>query len=357
MSAMERAEDQAPKGKPGSIDARELREANEPLVLATLHAQNMATASEQAAARVREANEHLVVATVHAQMMTELAEQATAQLADRSRLEAKIVEAQKLETLGVLAGGVAHDFNNLITTILGYTDLGRLAVEPGSQLAHCLEGIDKATTKAGELTRQLMAYAGHGDRRVEAVDLGVVAKEVTHLLGVSLPDHVTLRCDLADRVPCVKGDPTQIFQMVMNLFTNAAEAVPAGGEGRITLRTRTQQVDTAALASAGWILPVAPGCFATLEVTDNGIGMTSEILARVLEPFYTTKPTGHGLGLAAVTGILRGHGGGLKVASEPGRGSSFTLYLPVMAEASPASGPGLTAPPRHTDSLEIADHE
>jgi signal transduction histidine kinase len=184
-----------------------------------------------------------------------------------------------------------------------------------------------------------------------------VAKEVTHLLGVSLPEHVTLRCDLADRVPCVKGDPTQIFQMVMNLFTNAAEALPAGGEGQITVRTRTQQVDTAALASAGWILPVAPGRFAILEVTDNGIGMTSEILARVLEPFYTTKPTGHGLGLAAVTGILRGHGGGLKVVSEPGRGSSFTLYLPAVAEARPAAGPGLTAPPGHTDSREIADHE
>jgi CheY-like chemotaxis protein len=130
----------------------------------------------------------------------------------------------------------------------------------------------------------------------------------------------------------VKGDPTQIFQIVMNLLTNACEAFAAGAEGRITLRTASQRVDAAALESAGWILPVVPGHYATLEVTDTGSGMTPETLQRVLEPYFTTKQTGHGLGLAAVTGILRSHGGGLRVLSQLGLGSSFTLFLPAMTE-------------------------
>jgi CheY-like chemotaxis protein len=154
---------------------------------------------------------------------------------------------------------------------------------------------------------------------------------------------VALRCDLADRLPFVMGDPTQIFQIVMNLLTNACEACPAGRKGLIILRTRAQLVDPAALASAGWVLPPAPGHFATLEVRDTGSGMTPEVLARILDPFFTTKPTGHGLGLAAVTGILRSHGGGLRVRSEPGRGSSFTLFLPAMVEA--RSLPGLEVLP------------
>ncbi|MDR3670924.1 MAG: ATP-binding protein [Holophaga sp.] len=311
------------------LEAQQLREANEALVLATLHAQAMAAASEQAAARVQEANEHLVVTTVHAQMMTELAQQATVQLAFRSRLEAQLLEARKLETLGVLAGGVAHDFNNLITTIMGYTEMGRLAVERGSEPARCFAAIDQAAKKAGELTRQLLAYSGKGAIQTAPVDLAIVVKEIAQLLSVSIPSQVTLQFDFADRLPLVKGDPTQIFQIVMNLITNASEACAVGNGGWITLRTRARQIDAADQDSAGWILPPLPGPYATLEVADTGAGMTPEVLGRIFEPFFTTKAAGHGLGLAAVVGILRGHGGGLKVFSEPGRGSSFTLYLPA----------------------------
>jgi signal transduction histidine kinase len=283
--------------------------------------------------QLREANQHLVVATVHAQMLQGQAERATAQLVNRSMLEAQLLETQKMETLGMLAAGVAHDFNNLITTIMGYTDLGRLSVAPGSDPARFFEAIDHAAMKAGELTRQLMAYSGKGKRQTVEVDLGIVVKETAQLLSVSIPGHVTLRCDLADRLPFVMGDPTQIFQIVMNLLANASEACAEGTKGRIILRTRAQLVDSAALESAGWVLPPAPGRYATLEVADTGAGMAPEVLARILEPFFTTKPTGHGLGLAAVTGILRGHGGGLRVQSVPGRGSSFTLFLPAMVEA------------------------
>jgi len=322
-----------PRRQAGATGADQLLEANESLVLATLNAQALEAASQEAAARVREANEHLVVAMVHAQMMREQAEQATAQLACRSRMEAQLVEAQRLETLSLLAGGVAHDFNNLITTIMGYADLGRMATEPGSDPARFFAAIDQAAVKAAELTRQLLAYAGKGECRVAEVDLGIVVKEIALLLSVSIPAHVTLHYQLADRLPYIKGDPTQVFQLVMNLFTNAAEACPAGRAGRITFTTASQEVDQAALGASGWIQPMAPGRYATLEVSDNGTGMSAAVLARILDPFFTTKPNGHGLGLAAVTGILRGHGGGLKVVSEPGQGSAFTLFLPAMAEA------------------------
>ena len=342
---------------PDPADAQHLVEANECLVLATLHAQAMAAASENAAGRAREANEQLVVATVHAQMAAEHAEQATVNLANRSRVEARLVETQKQETISVLAGGVAHDFNNLIATIMGYTEMGRLVVEPGSDLARFLESIDKAAVKAGELTRQLMAYSGKGSRTVAEVDLGIVVKEIVQLLAVSFPEHVVVTCELADRLPFLKGDATQIFQVVMNLLTNAVEAFAAGAEGRITLRTSAQRVDSASLESGGWILPAVPGHYATLEVEDTGSGMTPEVLRRELEPYFTTKHTGHGLGLAAVTGILRSHGGGLRVSSQPGLGSSFTLFLPAMTES--RSLPNLEILPvwRGAGRLLIADAE
>ena len=332
MTGLRRSKAPGATGKAGVGKALPVREANEYLVLATLHAQTLAEASRQAAAQVRETNEHLVVATVQAQVMVELAEQATAQLAYQAKVEARMVQAQKLESLGLLSSGVAHDFNNLITTIIGYTGLGRLAVAPGSDLASYLEAIERSALKAGELTRPLQAYAGQGQRQIAEVDLGIVVKEISHLLTVSLPGHVSLRLDLADRVPFVKGDPTQIFQIVMNLITNAAEACPAGIEGRITLRTCGQEIDQASLEAGDWVLPMTLGRYATLEVADNGAGMTAKTLARIFEPFFTTKQTGHGLGLAAVIGILRGHGGGLRVVSQPGHGSCFTLFLPAMAE-------------------------
>ena len=342
---------------PDPADAQHLVEANEGLVLATLHAQAMATASENAAGRMREANEQLVVATVHAQMAAEHAEQATVNLVNRSRIEARLVETQKQKTISVLAGGVAHDFNNLITTIMGYTELGRLVAEPGSDLVRFLESIDKAAMKAGELTRQLLAYSGKGERHVAEVDLGIIVKEIVQLLSVSFPEHVTVTCDLADRLPFVKGDATQVFQIVLNLLTNASEAFAPGAAGQITLTTSAQRVDSAALESGGWILPAVPGHYATLEVKDTGSGMSPEVLHRVLEPYFTTKQTGHGLGLAAVTGILRSHGGGLRVFSLPGLGSSFTLFLPAMTEA--RSLPNLEVLPvwQGAGRLLIADAE
>jgi signal transduction histidine kinase len=203
----------------------------------------------------------------------------------------------------VIVGGVAHNFNNLLTTIVGNASLGLMAA-PEGDLTACFTAIENAAMRAAELTRQLLAYAGKGKLMVTEV--------------------------VAEGLPPVEGDTTQMFQVVLNLVTNAAEAFPADAGGLVTVRTREVQVDQAAIDSGRWSLPLVPGRYVTLEVADTGTGMKPDVAARAFEPFFTTKFTGRGLGLAAVLGTLRSHRGSLKVRSDPGQGSSFKLYLPVI---------------------------
>jgi PAS domain S-box-containing protein len=274
--------------------------------------------------------------TVIRVLLSDITERKLAE-AERARLHEQLQEAQKLETLGVLAGGVAHDFNNLLTTIMGNANLGTLAAERGADTGLYFTAIETAAIRAAELTRQLLAYAGKGKVIVSEVDLGILAKEITLVLTVSIPTTTALECDLAERLPFVKGDAVQLFQVLMNLVTNASEAVPKDVPGAITIRTRMEVLKEADLASGCRPLPLEPGLYVTLEVTDSGAGMTPEIMARAFEPFFTTKFTGRGLGLAAVIGILRNHGGGLCLRSEPGQGSSFKIFLPPMREARPVT--------------------
>jgi signal transduction histidine kinase len=283
-----------------------------------------------AKALLREANEKLVLATVHAHLAREAAELAAEQTSTRASLAIQIKEAQKLETLGVLAGGVAHDFNNLLTTIMGNAELGTLTVEPGGEAAVCFEVITRAAARAADLTRQLLAYSGKGKYRVAELDLGILVQEAAQTLAVSLPPQVALQLELADQL-LVLGESTQVFQILMNLVGNAAEASGPGAAGRITIRTWGERIDAAAVAACPWVLAPAPGAYAALEVADTGCGMTPEVAARAFEPFFTTRFSGRGLGLAAVLGILRSHGGGLRVRSKPGLGSRFTIYLPALA--------------------------
>jgi len=329
--------------EPSAISEENLQEVNEHLVVATVNAQTMADAAERAAAQLREANESLVVATVNAQNLAQVAEEAAAHISYTANLEAQLLEAQKLETLGVLAGGVAHDFNNLLTAILGNANLGTMAAEEGRSVAPYFEAIEKAAMRAASLTRQLLAYAGTGKPVMAEVDFGIVAKEAIQVFTASIPRNVTLHSDLAERLPLVHGDGTQIFQVLMNLITNAAEACHTGLEGRITIRTRDETVDEVALGAGHWVLPLTPGRYATLEVVDTGEGMAPEVVKRAFEPFFTTKFTGRGLGLAAVMGIIRSHGGGLWVGSEPDCGSSFKIYMPALVDS--ASVPPPDSPP------------
>jgi PAS domain S-box-containing protein len=256
---------------------------------------------------------------------------------DQVRFDSECQQTHRSETIAVLAGGVAHDFNNLLTAILGSATLGILAMDEGTDPVPFFRTIEKAALKAADLTRQLLAYAGKGKYLVAEVELNIAALEIIQILSGTLPPKVTLHCDLAERMPCVKADATQIFQILMNLITNAREAFAPGDGGRITIRTRAEILDAHPPEAGAWVLPAKPGRYASLEVVDTGSGMAPEVAAKAFEPFFTTKFTGRGLGLAAVLGILRAHGGGLMVLSEPGHGSSFKLFLPALPEPGPGS--------------------
>jgi len=293
-------------------------------------ARNQGESSASTQTQLQEANEQLVIATVEAQMLREMAEKATEQVSKLAKLEAHLQEIQKLDTLAVLAGGVAHDFNNLLTAIVGNASLGSIAVENHDDPSRHFDAIEKAATRAADLTRQLLAYAGKARSEMAEVDLDQVIQEIILLPNVSIPGHVTLDYDLGDRLPLVRGDASQIFQVLMNLVTNAGEANPPGVPGSITIRTRREQVTENAADSEESVLAMPPAPYVTLEVKDTGTGMAPEVMARAFEPFFTTKFTGRGLGLAAVIGIIRSHGGGIKVRSEPGQGTSFKIFLPAV---------------------------
>jgi len=254
-----------------------------------------------------------------------------ADITQKKDAEEALRQSQKLESLGVLSGGIAHDFNNLLTSILGNANLGNLVVPLESPVRPYLEQIEQAALRAADLTRQLLAYAGKGHFMVSEVDMNRLVREMTQLLSVSISKKAMVRYDLAPSLPHISADPTQMQQLVMNLVTNASEAIGEDKSGIITIRTGEQNLDEVYLASIMPSLPLNPGRFVVLEVSDSGCGMNAEVLARIFDPFYTTKFTGRGLGLSAMMGILRSHQGSVKVYSEPGRGTSFKLFLPALA--------------------------
>jgi PAS domain S-box-containing protein len=254
-----------------------------------------------------------------------------ADITQRKESEDALRQSQKLESLGVLSGGIAHDFNNLLTTILGNTNLGTMHLSPESPAIPYLQQIEKATLRAADLTRQLLAYAGKGRLQILEVDLNRLVVEMTQLLTVSLSKKAVVRYDLSPGLPFISADPSQMQQLVMNLVTNASEAIGDEVSGLITLRTGIQMVDDATNSGLLPNLPLPAGRYVTLEVSDTGCGMSPEVRERIFDPFYTTKFTGRGLGLSAMLGILRSHKGSLKVYSELGRGSVFKLFLPALS--------------------------
>ena len=249
---------------------------------------------------------------------------------ERRELETRMLHAQKLESLGVLAGGIAHDFNNLLTGILGHTSLVLMDLDPDSPVARSLSKIETAAMRAAELTEQMLAYSGRGQFLQQRLDLSQLVRETSSLLEASISGNTELEYSLADDLPAVCGDPGQLRQIVMNLITNASEAMEESGGGAIRLVTGVRQAGARELSrSVVKDETVAAGDFVFVEVTDAGDGMSEETCARIFEPFFTTKFTGRGLGLAAVLGIVRGHHGAILVDSEEGRGTTFEILLPV----------------------------
>ncbi len=260
---------------------------------------------------------------------------------ERQALERKLQESQKLESLGVLAGGIAHDFNNLLSGVLGNASLARMDLPAESPVQPFLEQIEYAAKRAADLCRQMLAYSGKGRFVVLRLDLNALIEETTRLLQVSISKRAVLKFSLADALPSVMGDATQLRQVVMNLVINASEAV---GEksGFISITTGLTRADRGYLAGTFSAPDLPDGDYVYLEIADNGGGMPPDIQARIFDPFFTTKFTGRGLGLAAVLGIIRGHKGALKVFSEAGWGTTFKILLPC-AEG-PADLPAAATP-------------
>jgi PAS domain S-box-containing protein len=250
---------------------------------------------------------------------------------ERGRLQAQILHAQKLESLGVLAGGIAHDFNNLLTGILGNADLGLMGVQPGSPTHSCLRAIKTTSERAADLSRQMLAYSGKGSFIIGPIDLNDVVREMGHLLEVSVSKKAVLRYQLASDLPPIVADATQVRQVIMNLITNASDAI-GESEGVISISTGVVPCTRADLATSYLDDRLPEGQYVFLTVEDTGTGMDAQTLQRIFDPFFTTKFTGRGLGLAAALGIVRGHKGAVQVESEVGRGTRFRILLPVAGE-------------------------
>lgn len=279
---------------------------------------------------------------------------------DRLKLERQISQTQKLESLGVLAGGIAHDFNNILMIILGNAQLAVSSTPPDSPARESLSHIELAAQRASELCRQMLAYSGKATFSKERVDLPVLVKELVHLLGTTVSKKAELLMDLAEDVPAVLGDPAQLRQVVMNLVINASEAL-MGNPGKITVKVGLFGIAQEELPGYRLGAGSLHGEYVMLEVADNGCGMDEDARTRVFEPFFTTKFAGRGLGLVAVLGIIRGHGAGILVESEPGEGTVVRVLFPPMSRASDSPVTDAEAPSHGSwsgrGSLLLADDE
>ena len=252
------------------------------------------------------------------------------------RAEEAIRRTQKLESLGVMAGGIAHDFNNLLVAVLGNASLVRDELPPDSPVRERIADIERAAERASDLTRQLLTYAGRGRLEVAPVDVSRVAQEVAELTAVSIPARVQVEAALADSPPAVTGDASQLRQLVMNLLLNASDAI-GDDAGRIELSVGLAELSSEELEEFSGDGKPEAGRWLALRVSDTGCGMAEDVRSRIFDPFFSTKFAGRGLGLAASHGIVRSHGGFVRVRSEPGHGSEFTVLLPPGSAPAPVA--------------------
>jgi|GEM_PF-721445 PAS domain S-box-containing protein len=245
---------------------------------------------------------------------------------DKRRMDEQLRHAQKLEAVGTLAGGVAHDFNNILTGILGHCQIAIEKLDPEADVQFNLDQIMVASDRAKELVKQLLAFSRRREANLKPVSLNAIVDEAVKLVHASIPSTIAIRWSVSENPVNVLADPTQIHQVLLNLCSNAADAI---GEMAGTIDVIVEGVTTTVpIGVAGHDLPA--GSYGCLRVKDTGCGMDGYTLARAFDPFFTTKPVGSGtgLGLAAVHGIVQDHGGGIEVVSEPGKGTAFTIYLP-----------------------------
>ncbi len=250
------------------------------------------------------------------------------EITERKRLEEQLLQSQKMEAVGQLAGGVAHDFNNILTAIVGYTDLLAAELGTNAQQLEDLEEIRKAARRAAALTRQLLAFSRKQVLEPRIIDVNGVVLNLDKMLRSLISENIELKTVLADDLAAARADPNQIEQVIMNLAINARDAMPEGGT--VTIETGNATLDDAYAAQH---VSVIPGEYVMLAVSDTGCGMDEKTQSRIFEPFFTTKPAGRGtgLGLSTVYGIVKQTGGNIWLYSEPGKGTTFKIYLPAIA--------------------------
>ncbi len=274
----------------------------------------------------------------------------------RRALERQMLQAQKLEGLGLLAGGIAHDFNNLLSVILGSVELARAGTDANGDAE--LDNVEEAASRAADLCSQLLAYAGGAHLATAIVDLSEVVLETMRLTAVTVSKKARMQQRLAQHLPAIEADRTQLLQVVMNLVTNASEALDEA-TGEVAVATGSIRVTARDLE--GYHLGEArrPGEYVYLDVIDNGCGIDAATRERLFDPFFTTKFTGRGLGLAAVLGIVRSHRGAIRVASTPGQGTRVRVLFPAVnaEQPEPRAPLGTRADTARRGTILIVDDE
>lgn len=245
-------------------------------------------------------------------------------------LERQLQHADKLKSLGVLAGGIAHEYNNLLAAIIGNLDLALMDLDAKSPVRTNLQEAAVAALRAGNLTQQMLAYSGRGRFVISDLDLSGLIGGMEELLKASISKKASLKLNLASDLPLIAGDDPQLQQVLMNLVTNASEAL---GEkpGLITLTTRWRECDADFLAKSQISDHLTPGTYVELEVRDSGCGMDETTRAKLFDPFFSTKFTGRGLGMSVVMGVVRGHKGTILVSTQPNRGTAISVLFPATA--------------------------
>jgi PAS domain S-box-containing protein len=283
--------------------------------------------------------------------VTHRVESKAAQAVMQSRLQ----QAQKMEALGTLAGGIAHDFNNILAAVIGYVELARMTIPPDNPALEALDETMTASSRATDLVRQILTFSRQKEHERRAVQITPIVCEVGKLLRAALPSSIEIHTILAPGLPNILADPSQIHQVLMNLGTNAAHAMRKQGGALEIVVGKTVVTEAKARAGVG----LNPGLYLRFLVRDTGEGMSPEIMQRIFEPFYTTKPAGEGtgLGLSVVHGIVKAHDGAISVTSEPGMGSSFEIYLPAVEEGAASSSAGREMPKGQGQKILYVDDE